>query len=65
MSEGRAAQPKKEAVEKQCKMKGGREERSGKQRREGKVMPEGGNGAEQEYLLMKEERPTCSLEQKS
>lgn len=44
MSEGRAAQPKKEAVEKQCKMKGGREERSGKQRREGKVMPEGEMG---------------------
>lgn len=43
MSEGRAAQPKKEAVEKQCKMKGGRGERSGKQR-EGKVMPEGETG---------------------
>lgn len=25
----------------------------------------GGNGAKQEYLLMEEERPTCSLEQKS
>lgn len=41
MSEGRAAQLKKEAVEKRCKMKGGR---SGKQRREGKVMPEGEMG---------------------